>query len=108
MTAAYIMLMGPPGSGKGTQAKRLVEALGIPHVSSGDLFRAMKVMDTPLAREIQAIMARGELVPDETTIRVVEERLREVDARKGAFLEGCPRIVPPAVVLYKPEPKSAV
>ncbi|HOA23734.1 MAG TPA: adenylate kinase [Aggregatilineales bacterium] len=99
MTAAYIMLMGPPGSGKGTQAKRLVEALGIPHVSSGDLFRAMKVMDTPLAREIQAIMARGELVPDETTIRVVEERLREEDARKGAILDGFPRTVPQAEAL---------
>lgn len=99
MSAAYIMLMGPPGSGKGTQAKRLIEALGVPHVSSGDLFRAMKVMDTPLAREIQAIMARGELVPDETTIRVVEARLREADACEGVILDGFPRTVPQAEAL---------
>lgn len=97
--AAYIIMLGPPGSGKGTQAKRLVEEFGIPQVSSGDLFRAMKTLDTPLAREIQAIMARGDLVPDATTIRVVEQRLREPDAQSGAILDGFPRTVPQAEAL---------
>lgn len=98
---AYIVLLGPPGSGKGTQAKRLVQELGIPQVSSGDLFRAMKELDTPLAREIQALMAQGALIPDNTTIRIVEERLRETDAREGAILDGFPRTVPQAEALNR-------
>lgn len=99
MSAAYVMLVGPPGSGKGTQAARLTRELGIPHVSSGDMFRAMKTQDTPLAREIQAIMAQGGLVPDETTIRVVEARLREPDAAGGVLLDGFPRTVAQAEAL---------
>lgn len=95
----FIILLGPPGSGKGTQAERLVGELGVPHISSGDLFRAMKEQDTPLAREIQAIMARGELVPDSATLRVVEARLQEDDARAGAILDGFPRTVPQAEAL---------
>jgi adenylate kinase len=88
----YIVLLGPPGAGKGTQAKRLATHLNIPHVSSGDLFRAMKTMDTPLARKVQDIMARGALVDDQTTIDVVEERLSRDDAREGgAILDGFPR-----------------
>lgn len=88
----YIVLLGPPGAGKGTQAKRLAERLNIPHVSSGDLFRAMKTMDTPLARKVQDIMARGALVDDRTTIEVVEERLSRDDVRaRGAILDGFPR-----------------
>ncbi len=98
--ARFVVLLGPPGSGKGTQAEHLVEASGIPHVSSGDLFRAMKEADTPLAREIQAVMARGELVPDDVTIRVVEERLMQDDCQgKGALLDGFPRTVPQAEAL---------
>jgi adenylate kinase len=98
--AKTVILLGPPGSGKGTQAKRLVGETGIPHISTGDLFRAMKTLDTPLAREIQAIMARGELVPDEVTIRVLKERLAEADAREdGAILDGFPRTVPQAEAL---------
>jgi adenylate kinase len=96
----YVILLGPPGCGKGTQAKRLVEQAGIPQVSTGDLFRAMKTMDTPLAREIQAIMARGELVPDETTVRVLAERLKEPDCQEnGALLDGFPRTIPQAEAL---------
>jgi adenylate kinase len=88
----YIVLLGPPGAGKGTQAKRLATHLNIPHVSSGDLFRAMKTMDTPLARKVQDIMARGALVDDQTTIDVVEDRLSRDDAReRGAILDGFPR-----------------
>jgi adenylate kinase len=88
----YIVLLGPPGAGKGTQAKRLSAQMGIPHVSSGDLFRAMKTMDTPLARKVQQIMASGSLVDDKTTIEVVEERLSREDVREhGAILDGFPR-----------------
>lgn len=98
--ATYIVLIGPPGSGKGTQAKHLQDELGIPHISSGDLFRAMKEADTPLAREIRDIMAKGELVPDEITVKMVAERLREDDCQeKGAILDGFPRTVPQAEAL---------
>jgi adenylate kinase len=98
--ATYIILLGPPGCGKGTQAKRLVEITGIPQVSTGDLFRAMKTQETPLAREIQAIMARGELVPDEVTVKVLEGRLDQADTRqKGALLDGFPRTIPQAEAL---------
>jgi adenylate kinase len=99
---SFVVLLGPPGSGKGTQAEHMVDATGIPHVSSGDLFRAMKQIDTPLAREIQAVIARGELVSDEITIRLVEERLMQDDCReKGAILDGFPRTVPQAEALDK-------
>ncbi len=99
---SFVVLLGPPGSGKGTQAEHMVDAIGIPHVSSGDLFRAMKQLDTPLAREIQAVIARGELVSDEITIRLVEERLMQDDCReKGAILDGFPRTVPQAEALDK-------
>ena len=74
MAATYIVLMGVQGSGKGTQAAVLSEKLGIPHITSGGLFREMKNQDTPLAREVQAIMTAGQLVPDDVTIRVVGER----------------------------------
>lgn len=88
----YIVLLGPPGAGKGTQAKRLSAQMSIPHVSSGDLFRAMKTMDTPLAQKVQKIMASGSLVDDKTTIEVVEERLSREDVREyGAILDGFPR-----------------
>jgi len=99
MQRKYILLMGVQGSGKGTQAPRIVEKFGIPHVSTGDLFRAMKTQDTPLAREVQAIMNAGQLVPDDVTIRVVEERLDRPDAAKGAILDGFPRTRPQAEAL---------
>ena len=82
--------MGPQGSGKGTQAKRIAEGWEIPHVSTGDMFRALDD-STELGREVKAIMARGELVPDETTIRMIEERLSQDDAADGFALDGFPR-----------------
>ncbi len=88
----YIILLGPPGAGKGTQAKRLADRLEVPHVSTGDLFRAMKGVDTPLARRVQEIMARGDLVDDQTTVEIVEERLSRQDCeQRGAILDGFPR-----------------
>ncbi len=99
MAATYIVLMGVQGSGKGTQAAVLSEKLGIPHITSGGLFREMKNQDTPLAREVQAIMTAGQLVPDDVTIRVVGERLSKPDAAKGAILDGFPRTRPQAEAL---------
>jgi adenylate kinase len=98
--ATYCVLLGPPGSGKGTQAKRLAKYLDIPHISSGDLFREMKEADTPLAHEIRQILASGDLVPDDLTVQVVAERLAKADTReKGAILDGFPRTVPQAEAL---------
>ncbi|MBN1313248.1 MAG: adenylate kinase [Anaerolineae bacterium] len=99
--AAYIVLLGPPGSGKGTQAKLLTDEVGIPQVSTGDMFRAMKTQDTPLARKVQQIMAEGKLVPDDVTIEIVKERLAQSDCSKGALLDGFPRTVPQAEALDK-------
>jgi adenylate kinase len=99
--SAYVVLLGPPGSGKGTQAKRLVQELAIPQVSTGDLFRAMKHDDTPLARKVQAIMASGDLVPDDVTIEIVRQRLAEDDCADGAILDGFPRTVAQAGGLDK-------
>ena len=99
MAATYVVLMGVQGSGKGTQAAVLSEKLGIPHITSGGLFREMKNQDTPLAREVQAIMTAGQLVPDDVTIRVVGERLSKPDAAKGAILDGFPRTRPQAEAL---------
>jgi adenylate kinase len=95
----YIVMVGVQGAGKGTQAQRLSEKYGIPHISTGDLFRAMKTQDTPLAREVQAEMAKGNLVSDDITNRMVDERLKEADAQKGAIFDGYPRNVDQAAVL---------
>ncbi len=88
-----LVLLGPPGAGKGTQAKRLRVRLDIPHIASGDLFRAMR--DTPgvLAEQIRGYMDRGEYVPDDVTVRAVLERLCQPDAQKGWILDGFPRTV---------------
>src|SRR5260221_7259978 len=99
--AIYIVLVGVQGSGKGTQAKILSQQLEIPHVSTGDLFREMKSLDTPLASEIQTLMNNGKLVPDETTVQVVRERLKKGDAIHGAILDGFPRTQPQAEALDK-------
>ena len=85
-----VLVLGPQGSGKGTQAKRIADERGIPHVSTGDMFRALDDA-TPLGREINAIMERGDLVPDEITIRMIRERLAEDDAFHGFILDGFPR-----------------
>ena len=85
-----LLVLGPQGSGKGTQAKRLAEERGIPHVSTGDMFRALDDA-TPLGREVKAIMDRGDLVPDEITIAMIRERLNDPDALGGFILDGFPR-----------------
>ncbi|HEY8869368.1 MAG TPA: adenylate kinase [Candidatus Limnocylindrales bacterium] len=86
-----IVLLGAPGSGKGTQAAVLEERLGIPHIATGDLFRAAAAEGTPVGEQAAAFMARGELVPDGVTIAVLEERLNRPDAARGAILDGFPR-----------------
>lgn len=99
--ATYIVLMGVQGAGKGTQAAILSEQHGLPHVTTGGLFREMEGQDTPLAREIQAIMTRGDLVPDDITIQVVRDRLAQTDAAQGAIFDGFPRTRPQAEALDK-------
>ena len=85
-----VLVLGPQGSGKGTQAKRVSGAYDLPHVSTGDMFRALDDA-TPLGREVNEIMERGDLVPDEITIRMIRERLAEDDAHDGFILDGFPR-----------------
>ncbi len=86
-----IVLLGPPGAGKGTQAPILAERLGVPILASGDLLRAVARSDSDLGREVDAIMRSGALVPDATTVRIFLERLAAPDARAGAILDGFPR-----------------
>lgn len=86
-----IILIGAPGAGKGTQAKLLSDRKGIPHISTGDMFREMKTLDTPLAKEVQEIMASGKLVSDELTFEVVKERTSRPDCANGYILDGYPR-----------------
>jgi adenylate kinase len=86
-----IVLLGAPGSGKGTQAKRLVERHGIPQISTGDLLRAHRVAGTPLGQKAQAAMDAGKLVDDEIVLGIIRERLAEADARNGFILDGFPR-----------------
>jgi len=85
-----VLVLGPQGSGKGTQAKRISADHEIPHVSTGDMFRALDAA-TPLGREVNEIMERGDLVPDEITIRMIRDRLAADDARDGFILDGFPR-----------------
>ncbi len=92
----YLILLGPPMSGKGTQAARLSEVLGIPQVSSGDLFRDNIKNQTKLGQEAKMYMDRGDLVPDEVTIGMVADRLMQADCKDGALLDGFPRTIPQA------------
>lgn len=94
-----VILLGPPGAGKGTQSKRLQTVVKLPHVASGDLFRAMAREDTQLAREVRSYMDRGEYVPDDLTIKLVLARLREPDAQAGFLLDGFPRTIAQARAL---------
>lgn len=89
--AKIIVLMGAPGAGKGTQARLLQERLRVPQISTGDIFRALKNAQTPLAQEVRDIMARGQLVPDELTTRLVKERTAQDDCKNGYILDGFPR-----------------
>jgi len=95
----YILLMGGPGAGKGTQAQVLREKLGLPQVASGDLFRDNLKRETPLGQLAKQYMDRGELVPDDVTVSMIRERLRQPDAAPGAVLDGFPRTAPQAAAL---------
>jgi len=86
-----IVLIGAPGAGKGTQARLLQERRGIPQISTGDMFREMKTLDTPLAREVQAIMASGKLISDDVTYKIVRERTSKPDTAGTYVLDGYPR-----------------
>ncbi len=86
-----IVLIGAPGAGKGTQARLLDERRGIPQISTGDMFREMKTLDTPLAREVQQIMASGKLISDDITYRIVRERTAKPDTAGTYVLDGYPR-----------------
>ena len=94
-----IILLGPPGAGKGTQAARLVATRGMVQLSTGDMLRAAKAAGTPLGIEAQRYMSLGQLVPDEVVIGLVSERLEADDAKKGFILDGFPRTVPQADAL---------
>ncbi len=93
------VMVGAPGAGKGTQAAILARALGVPHVASGELFRAAIRAETPLGRQVQEFMRRGALVPDDLAIRLILQRLAEPDAADGAILDGFPRTRPQAAAL---------
>lgn len=95
----YIVLLGAPGAGKGTQAAVLANHLGVPHVASGDLFRKHGEANTPLGLLAKSHMERGELVPDDVTIAMIKERLLEPDCGAGAILDGFPRTLEQAKAL---------
>jgi adenylate kinase len=86
-----VVLIGAPGAGKGTQARLLQERRGIPQISTGDMFREMKTLDTPLAREVQSVMASGKLISDDITYRIVRERTSKPDTSGSYLLDGYPR-----------------
>ncbi len=94
-----IILFGPPGAGKGTQAKRLESALKLPQISSGDIFRTISLEHTPEAAEIRRYHDSGRLVPDDLTIKIILRRLHEPDARNGFILDGFPRTLAQAKAL---------
>ena len=96
-----VVLLGPPGAGKGTQAVLLSEKLGVPHISTGDLFRANISQQTALGREAQKYMDAGDLVPSDVTNRMVEARVAEPDAANGFVLDGYPRTVDQAEALER-------
>jgi adenylate kinase len=94
-----LILLGPPGAGKGTQAQQLVAKYGIVQLSTGDILRAAIKAGTPIGRQAQKIIAGGNLVPDDLVVGIVEERIAQPDARKGFVLDGFPRTLPQALAL---------
>ena len=97
--AQIYILLGPPASGKGTQAERIKKKLEVPHIASGDLFRENISRETDLGRRAKEYIDRGDLVPDQLTIAMVKDRLRQQDAREGALLDGFPRTITQAEAL---------
>jgi adenylate kinase len=94
-----LLILGPQGAGKGTQAKRVAADYRIPHISTGDMFREAIAAGTELGRKVEPILASGALVPDETTVELIQERLGNPDALDGFILDGFPRNEPQAVAL---------
>ncbi|MFW5875955.1 MAG: adenylate kinase [Myxococcota bacterium] len=88
-----LVLFGPPGAGKGTQAKTLIETLGIPQISTGDMMRAERASGSDLGQRFESYMSQGKLVPDELVLELIEKRLSQPDAQKGAIFDGYPRTV---------------
>lgn len=103
-----LVFLGPPGAGKGTIAAIAKVELGVPHISTGDLFRANIKNETELGKQVKSILASGGLVPDEITIKMVENRLKEDDSKKGYILDGFPRTIAQADALEKMSNVDAV
>jgi len=103
-----LVFLGPPGAGKGTMAMQLAQYAGIPHISTGDIFRANIKQQTELGKKVKAILDSGELVPDTLTIELVQDRLSEADAQRGFILDGFPRTVPQADALAEMQELDSV
>jgi adenylate kinase len=99
--ALDLVLLGPVGAGKGTQARRISEKHGVPHVASGDLLRSHRAQGTELGQQAESYMDRGALVPDELVISMIVDRMRQPDASRGVLLDGFPRTLPQARALDK-------
>lgn len=104
--ATVVILLGAPGAGKGTQAVRLADALGLPHVATGDLFRENLANDTPLGRRARAFMDKGQLVPDDLVVEMLFDRVARPDCAGGYLLDGFPRTLPQAEILTERLPKD--
>jgi len=94
-----LIFLGPPGAGKGTQSKLVAQGCGLPHLSTGDMFREAIARETPLGKKVQPILARGELVPDDLVMGMVEERVSQLDCAHGFIFDGFPRTLPQAHAL---------
>jgi adenylate kinase len=108
MSARRLLLLGPPGAGKGTQAQLLVERLGVPQISTGEMLRAAVAVGSEVGKRARAFMEAGKLVPDEVVIDVAEQRLGQPDARSGFILDGFPRTAAQADALDKLLPSLGV